>query len=223
MSYKYGKILCAGLMLILGLGVTDGCCQSLQKCSFPMTKQSAIGGLSRSQPSCALEITCTDKPIQLGYGMGVCFRATCPGIWALVHKRNDQASFRKRIITYRHYNFAGSWNLKDQGAVESVHNQIRELFLVMPDDLIQFELNDPDCNAQVEVINLGYIKKGTIEELKNWFAYNNYMERPTLTPRSGVSGSKDSQNSSSTQSVHLGNGVLNSLRSMLFSVCGPVW
>ncbi len=222
MTHIHKIIIMTCVAVVLIAGASSGFAQSLQKCSFPATN-SQQNQKSRSQPSCSIEISCTDRPVQLGYGMGVCFRATCPGVWALVHKRNDQASFRKRIITYRHYNFAGTWNLRDQGAVESVHTQARELFMVMPDDLIQFELNDPDCNAQVEVINLGYIKKGTVEELNNWFAYNNYMERPMLTPKGGASGSDNSQNRSSDQSAYPGNGAINSLRSILNRICGPVW
>jgi hypothetical protein len=54
------------------------------------------------------------------------------------------------------------------------------LFLVLPDDLIELKLRDPDANAAIEVINLGYIKKGSVEELKKWLAYNIYLERPVF-------------------------------------------
>ena len=40
------------------------------------------------------------------------------------------------------------------------------------------KLQDPDCNAAIEVKNLGYIKKGSVEELNRWLAYNVYLERP---------------------------------------------
>ena len=159
--------------------------QTLQKCSIPAGCAQPSQERSTSQPSCGIEITCTDKPVQLGYASGVCFRATCPGVWALIHKRVDQASFRRRYITYRHYSFNGNWNLKDQGVIESTINPFRELFLVLPDDLIQFELRDPDCNAEVEVRNLGYIKRGSVDELRHWLAYNVFMERPALEPVGG--------------------------------------
>jgi len=160
--------------------------QALQKCSIPMGAGQSSQQCLTSQPSCGLEITCIDRPVQLGYNNGVCFRATCPGVWAVIHKRVDQASFRRRFIVYKHYSFSGNWNLKDQGVVEAGANTMRELFLVLPDDLIQFELRDPDCNAAIEVRNLGYIKKGTPDELKHWLAYNVYLERPEqLEPVSG--------------------------------------
>jgi hypothetical protein len=95
-----------------------------------------------------------------------------------MHRSADQTSFRRRYFTYRHYAFKGIWELKGQGAVESGPGAFRELFLVLPEDLIEFKLRDPDCNAAIEVTNLGYIKKGTIEELKKWLAYNTYLERP---------------------------------------------
>jgi hypothetical protein len=97
-----------------------------------------------------------------------------------VHKRADQASFRRRYFTYRHYSFNGTWELKNQGAIESGPTAFRELFLVLPDDLIEFKLRDPDLNAAVEITNLGYIKKGTVDELKKWLAYNVYLERPVF-------------------------------------------
>ncbi|MGO9123207.1 MAG: hypothetical protein ACLQPD_36995 [Desulfomonilaceae bacterium] len=156
--------------------------EGLQKCSI--SGSAPVGTVQERTsdgPTCGIEITCTDRPLQLGYSDGVCFRATCPGIWALIHKRVDQASFRRRFITYRHYAFRGYWELKDQGVIESGQIPLRELFLVLPDDLIEFKLRDPDCNTAVEVRNLGYIKKGSPEELKHWLAYNVYMERPEKT------------------------------------------
>ena len=151
----------------------------LQKCSIAGPPPAgAAQGRSADGPSCGIEITCTDRPLQLGYSDGICFRATCPGIWALMHQRIDQASFRRRFITYRHYSFRGTWELKDSGVIESGVVRLRELFLVLPDDLIEFKLSDPDCNSVIEVTNLGYVKKGTVNELKHWLAYNVYLERP---------------------------------------------
>ncbi|MGO9571132.1 MAG: hypothetical protein ACLP5H_26705 [Desulfomonilaceae bacterium] len=163
------------------LGPNAGEAADLWKCSIPGSGpscRSPQGG--SSSPTCGIELTCTDKPVQLGYSDGVCFRASCPGIWALVHKRADQASLRSRYFTYRHYAFRGTWELKDQGAIESVNTPFRELFLVLPDDLIELKLRDPDANAAIEVTNLGYIKKGSVEELKKWLAYNVYLERPVF-------------------------------------------
>jgi hypothetical protein len=129
---------------------------------------------------CGIELTCTDKPVQLGFSEGVCFRATCSGVWALIHKRADQASFRRRIFAYRHYRFEGCWELKDQGVIESGPIPIRELFLVFPDDLIEFRLKEPDPYAIVQIKNLGYIKKGNIAELNQWLAYETFMQGPGL-------------------------------------------
>lgn len=148
----------------------------LQKCSIPGPGPACSGPSSSSRPECGLEITCTDKPILLGYSQGVCFRATCPGIWALIHRRSDEASFRRRFLTYRHFSFAGRWELKDQGLVETGYGSSRELFLVLPEDLIEFRAADQDCHAGIEVRNLGYIKKGDLCELKEWLALNAYME-----------------------------------------------
>jgi hypothetical protein len=163
--------------------------EELRKCSVSGQQPSCAdrqGG--SSSPSCGIEITCTDKPVQLGYSEGVCFRASCPGIWALTHKRADQASFRRRYLSYRHYAFTGTWALKDQGVIESGPTAFRELFLVLPDDLIELKLRDPDLNAAVEVTNLGYIKRGGIKELKKWLAYNVYLERPVFRSAESESG-----------------------------------
>jgi len=167
------------LVFLILCAVSASAGDTLQKCfiSGPAPMGCAREPISDG-PSCGLEITCTDRPVQLGYTDGVCFRATCPGIWALIHQRVDQASFRRRFLTYRHYSFVGHWELKDQGLIESGPVRLRELFLVLPDDLIEFKLRDPDCNAAIEVRNLGYIKKGSPNELKHWLAYNVYLERP---------------------------------------------
>jgi hypothetical protein len=161
--------------------------EPLQKCSVSDSNGACASQTRASEgPTCGIEITCTDKPVQLGYSEGVCFRATCPGVWALTHKRVDQVSFRRRFITYRHYSFQGTWEVKDQGVIETGLVQLRELFLVLPDDLIELKLRDPDCNTAVEVRNVGYIKKGTIDELKHWLAYNVYLERPDKGESTGV-------------------------------------
>ena len=86
-----------------------------------------------AQPRCAIELTCTDKFVKLGNPDGVCFRPTCPGVWALIHRSTNQNSFRRKFITYRHYTFVGYWQLKDQGVLESSTLPTRELFLVLSD------------------------------------------------------------------------------------------
>ncbi|MEJ2719428.1 MAG: hypothetical protein P8182_20245, partial [Deltaproteobacteria bacterium] len=145
-------ILLTGILLILGGSIADNpfAGPPLIKCSPQPQCLPGPRGLSDPSPRCGIEITCTDKPVQLGYSDGVRFRATCPGVWAVLHKRVDQASFRRRIWTYRHFAFKGYWELKDRGAIESGPVPIREVFLVMPDDLIEFRLRDPDPYARVE-------------------------------------------------------------------------
>lgn len=125
----------------------------------------------------SIEITCADRPVQLGYSGPVQFRATCPGIWAVIHQRVDESSFRRRFFTYRHYAFNGRWGLKDQGMLESVYTPSRELFLVLPGDLIEFRSADQDCFAKVNITNLGYIKKAGLHELQQWLAHNRHMEQ----------------------------------------------
>lgn len=164
----------------------------LQQC---VTQPSGTSGVDRqrsSSPECGLELTCTDKSVLLGYPKGVCFRATCPGIWGLIHTRADQASFRRRLFTYRHYSFKGYWDLKDQGVIEAGAAPVRELFLVLPDDLIELKLTDPDCYAKVEIRNLGYIKTGNVRELREWLAYNSYMEKVELNGDNQTAGSAQS-------------------------------
>lgn len=151
----------------------------------PCVPQAPCGpATDRQQPSnpvCGLELTCTNMPVMLGYPQGVCFRATCPGVWSLLHERVDQSSFRRRLFAYRHYTFRGYWDLKDQGVIESGAVKQRELFLVLPEDLIEFRLLDPDPLAGIALRNLGYIKKGSIDELKRWLAYERYLERAEET------------------------------------------
>jgi len=127
-------------------------------------------------PECGIELTCLGHPVRLGYSSGVCFRASCPGVWGIVHERVDQASFRRRLLTYRHYTFKGYWELKDQGVIESGPVRQRALFLVLPDDLIEFRLLDPDPYAKIDLNELGYLKKGCVAELQGWLAYRVYMD-----------------------------------------------
>lgn len=183
-SVSIGKHLLT--MAVVAFGLL--CLMTLQATAGPPLARCSIGGppsgcgppAPAPRPQCGIELTCTDTPVQLGFSDGVCFRATCSGVWALVHKRADQASFRRRIFTYRHYTFKGYWELKDQGVIESGLVPIRELFLVLPDDLIEFRLRDPDKYARVQVKNLGYVKKGNIAGLKQWLAYQSYMQGPDL-------------------------------------------
>lgn len=135
----------------------------------------------------SIEITCTDKPVQLGFSGGVIFRATCPGIWAITHQRIDESSFRRRFFSYKHYTFKGHWEIKDQGMIEAIHSPTRELFMVLPADLIEFRLLEPDCYSKIDVTNVGYIKKAGICELQEWLAYNSYMERMNLP---GIGGNE---------------------------------
>ncbi|MGO9571135.1 MAG: hypothetical protein ACLP5H_26720 [Desulfomonilaceae bacterium] len=50
--------------------------------------------------------------------------------------------------------------------IESSQISLRQLLIVLPDDLIEFTCQDPDCNAAIEVRNLVYIKKGSHKELE---------------------------------------------------------
>ena len=134
----------------------------------------------------SIEITCTDKPVQLGFSGGVIFRAACPGIWAITHQRIDESSFRRRFFSYRHYTFKGYWEIKDQGMIESIQNPTRELFMVLPEDLIEFKLLEPDCFTRIDVKNIGFVKKGSICELQEWLAYNSYMERMDFPSMGGT-------------------------------------
>lgn len=149
---------------------------------------SALSGANAGQPfpvQNSIEMTCTDKPVQLGFSGGVVFRATCPGIWAITHQRIDESSFRRRFFSYRHYTFKGYWEIKDQGMIEAARNPTRELFMVLPGDLIEFKLLKPDCNCKIDVTNIGYIKKAGLCELQEWLAYNSYMEKVN-TPEKGT-------------------------------------
>lgn len=179
MQKTISSILLAATLIATSLAAESPAGEDLRNCLLTRRPPCGVDQPAGSHRiSCGIELTCTDKAMQLGYLDGVCFRATCPGIWALMHKRIDQASFRRRYFTYRHYGFNGTWQLKTQGSIESVPAPSRELFLVLPDDLIEFRLQDPDTNTRVEIINLGYIRKGTIGELKHWLAYNTYLENP---------------------------------------------
>ncbi|AFM26011.1 hypothetical protein [Desulfomonile tiedjei] len=176
-----------GAILLSGIVLNAQAGPPLQKCAIQPLETRDGGSQRQSRPECGLELTCTDKPVLLGNSQGVCFRATCPGIWGLIHTRADQASFRRRFFTYRHYAFRGYWDLKDQGVIETGAAPIRELFLVLPEDLIEFRLNDPDCYARVEIKKLGYIKTGNLCELQEWLAYNSYLEKAELNNNSNVS------------------------------------
>jgi hypothetical protein len=175
-------------ILLLAIAGTTQAGPPLQKCAIQPLGPPECTSQGSAQPECSLELTCTDKPTLLGHPQGVCFRATCPGIWGLIHTRADQASFRKRFFTYRHYAFRGYWDLKDQGVIEAGPAPVRELFLVLPEDLIEFKLTDPDCYARIEIRKLGYIKTGNVCELQEWLAYNSYMEKAGLNANNRISG-----------------------------------
>ncbi|MBI5252697.1 MAG: hypothetical protein HY912_24645 [Desulfomonile tiedjei] len=183
------RIVAAILAVILSSGImwTAQAGPPLQKCTIQPPETPATGPQRSPQPECGLELTCTDKPVLLGNSQGVCFRATCPGIWGLIHTRADQASFRRRFFRYRHYSFKGYWDLKDQGVVEAGAVPVRELFLVLPEDLIEFKVTDPDCYARIEMRKLGYIKTGNLCELQEWLAYNSYMEKARLNDNNQIS------------------------------------
>lgn len=139
----------------------------------------------RPRPVCGLELTCAGLPAQLAYSQGICFRAHCPGVWGLLHERLDQTSFRRRLIRYRHYAFRGTWELKDEGVIESSTSRQRALFLVLPGDLLEFSLLEPDPCARVVLQELGYVKKGTVTDLQNWLAYRIYQEGGLSNPFPG--------------------------------------
>jgi hypothetical protein len=161
---------------------------SFQKCSIPPPETPRAQDQRSSQPECGLELTSTDKPVLLGYPQGACFRATCPGIWDLIHTTADQASYRRRLFTYRQHTFRGYWDLKDQGVIKDGAAPVRELFLVLPEDLIEFKLTDPDCYARIEIRNLGYMKTGNLHELHGWLAHNSCIEKAELSSHGQVSG-----------------------------------
>lgn len=172
---RVSPALIAAILLLAIAGATQAG-PPLQECAIQPLGPSQCGPQGSDQPECGLELTCTDKPVLLGYPRGVCFRATCPGIWGLIHTRADQTSFRRRIFTYRHFAFKGYWELKDQGVIEAGPVPQRALFLVLPDDLIEFRLLAPDPCAKIDVSELGYIKKGSLAELQRWLAYRVYMD-----------------------------------------------
>jgi hypothetical protein len=190
LELKTLQIFTAVIVIFLSLGIL-GMAQAgppLQKCAIQPPGPTEFTSQRLPQPECGLELTCTDKPVLLGNPQGVCFRATCPGIWGLIHTRADQASFRRRFFTYRHYAFRGHWDLKDQGVIEAGPAPLRELFLVLPEDLIEFKLAEPDCHARVEIRKLGYIKTGNLCELQEWLAYNSSMEKAGLNDKDRIEG-----------------------------------
>lgn len=164
------------LIIIAGSSRAGMCGGFEGKIGFPVSSPTKIVEYS-------IEMTCTDKPVQLGYSAPVQFRAICPGVWAIIHQRMDESSFRRRFFTYSHYEFKGTWNLRDQGMIESVYTPSRELFIVLPGDLIEFKTADPDCFAKVNIKNLGYLKKASLPELQEWLAYNRYLESVDLRKR----------------------------------------
>lgn len=203
------------LLLLTGFVPAGEAGSPLQKCAIPGSDQACGSQQNSSAPSCSIEITCTDKPVLLGYSQGVCFRATCPGVWALLHSRLDQASFRRRFFTYKHYQFRGSWELKDQGMIEAGAATVRELFLVLPDDLIELKLADPDPCARVEIRNLGYIKKGSVAELQQWLAYQVYLENLQANRRETAASTDQSMSQPGNPSNWCGQqGALSGLLSV---------
>jgi hypothetical protein len=128
-------------------------------------------------------MTCGKGPFVLGAPAGVCFRASCPGVWGLLLSRLDQASFRRRFVSFRHYHFEGIWELVAQGTLEAGPSATRELFLVLPGDLIELTLTDPDPHARIEARSLGYIKTGCVAELQEWLAYHSYLENFEMAQR----------------------------------------
>ena len=59
---------------------------------------------------------------------------------------------------------------------------------MLPEDLIEFKLTDPDCYARMEIRKLGYIKTGNVRELQEWLAYNSHMEKAGLNANDQISG-----------------------------------
>ncbi len=138
----------------------------------------------QSRPECALDITCSDQLVRLGFLAGVCLHADCPGVVAVLHQRSDEASFRRRFFSYRHFAFEGQFVLKDRGVLESGPVRARELFLVLPGDVIEFKIDGDDCLARIDIKNLGYIKKGSLSELQRWLAEQTFMGRPMRAAQS---------------------------------------
>ena len=212
--------------LLVGLVRTGEAGPPLQKCAVPGSERTCNTQPTSAPPSCGIELTCTDKPALLGYSQGVCFRATCAGVWALLHTRLDQASFRRRLFSYRHYQFRRDWELKDQGTIEAGPATVRELFLVLPEDLIELKLADPDPYAKIEVKNLGYIKKGSVAELQQWLAYQTYIEnleanreQRSESPHQAATDPRSMPNWCGPQGVL--SGVLSLGRTLGLPLCGP--
>ena len=120
----------------------------------------------------------------LGYPQGVCFRATCPGIWGLIHTRVDQASFRRRFFTYRHYSFKGTWDLKDQGVIEAGAVPVRELFLVLPEDVIEFKLSDRTVTPRWRSESLDISKRVICRNSRSGWRIIHTSRKPVRTMRS---------------------------------------
>ena len=163
-------------LVLIGLARTSQAGPPWQNCAissreFPLPAEPTSTG-----PDCAMELTCTDRPVLLGHSRGMCFRASCSGVWALLHTRLDQGTFGRKFFSYRHYQFREGWDLKDQGSIEAGAVTVRELFLVLAGDLIELKLAEPDPHTRIEVRNLGYVMKGTVAELQQWLAYQTYWE-----------------------------------------------
>lgn len=152
--------------------------------SWPKYKES-----SETRPECALDVTCSDEAVRLGNRAGVCFRSDCAGVVAILHKRNDEVSFRRRFVSYRHFAFEGRFVLKDQGTLESGPVLSRELFLVLPGDIIEFRTDGDDCLAKIDLRNLGYVKRGSLCELQHWLSEKTFMEIPDRTQLAAIGNS----------------------------------
>ena len=163
-------------LVVIGLAAAGQAEPPFQNCAIPSRETARNTERATTCPECATELTCTDRPVLLGHSGGICFRATCPGVWALLHTRLDQASFDRRLFSYRHFQFREGWELKDQGTIEAGPAPVRELFLVLAGDLIELKLVEPEPKTRIEVRNLGYVKKGSVAELQQWLAYHAYWE-----------------------------------------------
>ncbi len=95
-----------------------GRCPSLR--SAPLKKPEIRAWTAAvAQPECGLELTCTDSRCCWAILMGCVFGATCPGIWGLIHTRADQASFRRRFFTFRHFRFQWAVGIERSGVIQA--------------------------------------------------------------------------------------------------------
>jgi hypothetical protein len=165
-----------GCLVVFAFAGTGQAESPSRNCAIPSRETPRHTEPTSTCPECATELTCTDRPVLLGHPRGMCFRAPCSGVWALLHTRLDQTSFDRRFFSYRQFQFGEGWDLKDQGTIEAGPVAVRELFLVLAGDLIEFTVAEPVPHARIEVRNLGYIRKGTVAELQQWLAYQTYWE-----------------------------------------------